>query len=416
VTGFFATAVDRRRMDLICRAVRLDEAPDLMSFYVPQQGFFYEHGGAGVVGVGIARRIPIPAGEGQVARAAERVAEALASIRVDGELGPVAVGALPFDGRSPAHLVVPALTIVRRKDGTVWRIETTAAGGVAPVIQPTEVVTTGSPRLSLTPLPTAREYMAAVGIARGRIAAGELQKVVLARMVFARADRPLDQAAVLGRLRLRELDAHVFAARGFVGASPELLVSRAGDEVRSEAVAGTASRTGDADEDRIAAERLLASAKDRGEHALVVEAVRAALQDRCATLRVDTTPQVRQMRSVLHLVTGFAGKLAPPAPSSLELAARLHPTPAVCGTPPEAALRLIRELEPFGRDLYAGLVGWQAADGDGEWTVALRCAEIQDRIALTFAGAGIVADSDPEAEVVETEVKFRGMLDALTGS
>jgi len=404
-----------RDRELVCRAFKLDELPDLLSFYVPQRGFFYQHQGSGVVGLGVARRIPIPAGREQVARAANRVAAALESIRVEGEIGPVAVGALPFDGGSPAQLIVPALAIVKRPDGTAWRITTTSAGAAEPAISPPQVGLGGSRRLRLTPLPSPRDYVGAVDQARRRIANGELQKVVLARMLVGRADHAIDQRAVLERLRLREPRAHVFAAHGLVGASPELLVSRAGNQVRSEAVAGTASRSGDRTDDGRAAKLLRASSKDRVEHALVVDAVRAALEGCCTTLRVDAQPRVIKMRSVLHLRIRVAGELDLPAPSALELAARLHPTPAVCGTPRNVALQLIRELEPFGRGLYAGIVGWQDAGGDGAWTVALRCAELQDRMALIFAGAGVVAESDPEAELAETEAKFVGMLEAVAG-
>jgi isochorismate synthase len=268
-------------------------------------------------------------------------------------------------------------------------------------------------QLDLASVPSPAAYVEAVAAARRRIAAGGLQKVVLARMLVARADHALDRLALLQRLREREPDGRIFAVNGFVGASPELLVSRYGAEVRTEAVAGTARRGRNPAEDMTAAELLLASAKDRAEHALVVDAIRRALRSTCTTLSIDAEPAVAQMRSVLHLKTDVRGRLGLPALTALELAARLHPTPAVCGTPRAAAMRLIRELEPIDRALYAGMVGWQDVRGDGEWTVALRCAEVQDRLALVFAGAGIVADSDPEAELAETDAKFQSVLDAL---
>ncbi|MGH2726117.1 MAG: isochorismate synthase, partial [Actinomycetota bacterium] len=202
------------------------------------------------------------------------------------------------------------------------------------------------------------------------------------------------------------------AAGGLVGASPELLVARSGPQVRASAVAGTLPRAGPAADARAAA-RLLGSAKEQAEHAVVVDAVRAALKGICDPLHVAAEPSVLWMRTVLHLATDVRGVLRRPDLGALDLAARLHPTPAVCGAPTDVALGLIRELEPIDRALYAGMVGWTDARGDGQWAVALRCAEVQGRIALLFAGAGIVAASDPEAELVETDAKLSSMLDAL---
>ncbi|MGZ4242325.1 MAG: isochorismate synthase, partial [Actinomycetota bacterium] len=194
--------------------------------------------------------------------------------------------------------------------------------------------------------------------------------------------------------------------------SPELLVARTGDRVRARPLAGTAARGRDTASDDAAGRALLASAKDRGEHALVVDAVRAALEPVCARLDMDPAPGLLATSKVWHLATELRGTLAERL-DALSLAARLHPTPAVCGTPRDAARAAITELEQIERTLYAGLVGWTDATGDGEWAVVLRCAEMQGRIALLFAGAGVVADSDPEAELAETDAKFRSMLEAL---
>ena len=196
----------------------------------------------------------------------------------------------------------------------------------------------------------------------------------------------------LARLREREPDAYAFAVHGFVGATPELLVARRGRSVVSNPLAGTVARAADPSEDRAAAERLLASRKDLLEHAPVVDAVRDALAPVCDELSVDASPALLGTGTVWHLSTSVRGTLRGPAPSALELAARLHPTPAVCGTPRDAAMAAIGRLEAIDRTLYGGIVGWMDADGDGEWAVVLRCAEIQGRIALLFAGAGIVAD------------------------
>jgi isochorismate synthase len=198
-----------------------------------------------------------------------------------------------------------------------------------------------------------------------------------------------------------------------VGASPELLVSRRGLVVSANPLAGSAPRSGDPDEDRANAQALGSSAKDRQEHAFVVEHVFRTLKPLCEELRHDPEPQLLATANVWHLSTRFSGRLKRPAPTALELAAALHPTPAVCGTPTATAATTIAELEPFERGCYAGPVGWVDADGDGEWALALRCAELVGDRATLYAGAGIVAESEPDRELDETERKFRAFLDSL---
>jgi isochorismate synthase len=202
-------------------------------------------------------------------------------------------------------------------------------------------------------------------------------------------------------------------AGSLVGASPELLLRREGSSVRSTPLAGSAPRSGDPDEDRANGLALLESAKDRREHALVVEAIAETLGPRCERLTWDPEPVLLETANVWHLATRFEGELRDPAPSALDLVAELHPTPAVGGTPRDAATSLIRELEPVARGAYAGAVGWLDAEGDGEWAIALRCALLDGPRARLFAGAGIVAASIPEHELDETERKFRAFLDSL---
>jgi isochorismate synthase len=219
------------------------------------------------------------------------------------------------------------------------------------------------------------------------------------------------------RLRAVNPDAYTFAvptADGvLVGASPELLVSRFGREVRSNPLAGSAPRSGDPEEDRANAEALRASPKNREEHAIVVEAIAGTLGPFCEDLTWDPQPVALATPNVWHLSTRFHGVLREPSANVLELVAALHPTPAVAGVPTDEALKLIDDLEPFDRGSYAGPVGWVDADGDGEWAVALRCAELDGSRATLYAGAGIVADSEPELEIDETDRKFRAFLDAL---
>ncbi|MGZ4142777.1 MAG: isochorismate synthase [Actinomycetota bacterium] len=394
--------------DLVARAERIDGRPDLLRHFVPDDGVFFEHPGRAFVTIGAAQTIGIPAGAGLVARAAKAAREALGRIHGAGPIPPFVVGALPFGEATPATLTIPRVAFVRGEDGATWRVTVGSEADVSDA----DVPSLSKATLKVSAVPDPSAYVAAVAAARARIRAGELEKVVLARLLIAQSDHEFDRRALLARLRANEPDAYTFAAGGFIGASPELLVARTGDRVRARPLAGTAARGRDTASDDAAGRALLASAKDRGEHALVVDAVRAALEPVCARLDMDPAPGLLATSKVWHLATELRGTLAERL-DALSLAARLHPTPAVCGTPRDAARAAITELEQIERTLYAGLVGWTDATGDGEWAVVLRCAEMQGRIALLFAGAGVVADSDPEAELAETDAKFRSMLEAL---
>jgi menaquinone-specific isochorismate synthase len=247
------------------------------------------------------------------------------------------------------------------------------------------------------------------------IRAGELRKVVLARDLFASATEPIDARAVLRRLSHRYPDCFTFACDGLIGATPELLVRRAGRQVSALVLGGTAPRGGDPAQDEALGSELLASAKNAEEHAYAVASIRDALRPLCDVLDVEARPALLKLPNLQHLGTHVRGTLTDSgAPkSALALAAAVHPPAAVCGTPPGAALELIRELEQMDRERYAGPVGWVDAEGNGEWGIALRCAQLSGRTARLFAGCGIVAGSDPAAELAETMVKFQPMRGAL---
>lgn len=273
-------------------------------------------------------------------------------------------------------------------------------------------------KMQLFPEPFPDAYERAVAEAVQRIQRGTLSKVVLARTIRVEAGRTLDPRELLKHLRAVEPNAYSFAVdsgegRTLVGASPELLISRFGNEIRANPLAGSAPRAGDPVEDRENAERLGSSPKDRQEHAIVVEDVFRALHPLCRQLTYDLEPQLLATANVWHLSTRFRGALKDPGVTALDLVRALHPTPAVCGEPRDEAMRTIRELEPVPRGAYAGAVGWMDAEGDGVWALALRCAELDGGTARLFAGAGIVADSDPAAELDETERKFSAFLDSL---
>jgi isochorismate synthase len=278
------------------------------------------------------------------------------------------------------------------------------------------------PDWRVTEVPSPERYGAAVAAAVARMRAGEFDKVVLARSLELTSGHAPDLPAMLRRLARRDPSGYTFAVpsgpgRTLIGASPELLVARQGGRLTANPLAGSAPRSEDLAEDVRRAVALLESEKDLHEHAVVVAAVREALAPFCATLQVPERPTLVRTAAMWHLSTTVTGELADPdTATALDLASALHPTPAVCGTPTDLARRVIAESEPFDRGAYTGMVGWQDADGDGEWVVTIRCAEAEGNTLRLFAGAGVVAASTPEAETAETAAKFRTFLHAVGAS
>jgi salicylate biosynthesis isochorismate synthase len=254
------------------------------------------------------------------------------------------------------------------------------------------------------------EWVRIVESIQRRIDTGRAEKIVAARVHELRLRAPVDLSEALGRLGTGAAEARFafrFGGAAFLGATPERLVSRRGLEIRTEAVAGSIEADGT---DRAA--ELRSSLKDDAEHGFVVRAIADALAPVCHRLDYPAEPDVKRLRHVLHLRTPFDGTLTRPVPV-LELVARLHPTPAVGGTPTAEALDWIAREEPGCRGWYGAPVGWFDGDGDGDFVVALRSALVDGDRALLYAGAGIVRDSDVDAELAETDVKLRTMLDAL---
>jgi isochorismate synthase len=394
------------------RVEPLGDAFDLLAAY-GDGGFLFDRGGLGVSTHG-------PAVATATLSAVPRMlADVDRSVRGGGRV--VAVGALPFRDGDPTtmSLSIAALTVRRSATGETVRIAIgerepdPPTGFVRRFARPHEPFV----EAQLREVPSTTAYAEAVGRLAGRINESELRKVVLARTIEVAAGRPLDPPRLAHRLRAVNPDAYTFAAPTttgvIVGASPELIVSRFGREVRSNPLAGSAARSGDPIEDRDNGARLLASAKDHEEHAIVVDAIATTLRPFCRELSWDREPVLLETPNVWHLSTRFRGLLREPPPGALELVEALHPTPAIAGDPRGPALEAIADLEPFDRGAYAGPVGWVDANGDGEWAIALRCAELRGERATLYAGAGIVADSQPIAELEETERKFRAFLDAL---
>ncbi len=409
-----------------------------------------------LAGIGEAARVDLERPDGAVGAQARLRALAGANEVTGPGTGPVAFGALPFDRAAPGELIVPEIVVGRGADGRRWLTVTTAEGdvradGAAGRAEPgdpaaddgggtvgstveraldrvrallaSESDSASAPGPSPAPEPSEFELIATmpparwrdevVALGRNQIAAGGLDKVVLARELVLRTDQPLSPGAVLVRLRAAFPAAIVFAVDGFVGASPELLVGRHGDIVRAHPLAGTAARASDPAADQRAAAALLGSTKDRWEHRITIEWLLAGLLPFCSYVDAEPEPSIVSLANVHHLGTLVEGRLSSPAASVLELVGALHPTPAVGGDPQAVALALIDEIEGFDRGRYAGPVGWLDAEGNGAFAVGIRSAEIAGCEARIMAGVGVVADSDPAAELVETRNKFRAMLGAL---
>ncbi|MHA5049156.1 isochorismate synthase [Streptomyces sp. SD15] len=338
-----------------------------------------------------------------------RVRDVLNALRRAGAVAPIVVGSVPFAPDAPHSLASPrsvqwapplrqdpliALPGPLPLEGTVWQVRE---------------------------VPAAERYGQAVADAVTRMRSGEYTKVVLARTLELTSPDEPDLPAMLSRLARRDPAGYTFAVpsgpgRTLIGASPELLVARRGGRLIGNPLGGSAPRSPDLAEDVRRAAALLESPKDLHEHAVVVDAVREALAPFCTRLEVPERPTLVRTAAMWHLSTTVTGELADPDVTALELASALHPTPAVCGTPTDVARAVIAESEPFDRGPYTGMVGWQDADGDGEWVVTIRCAEAEGRSLRLFAGAGVVASSSPEAETAETGAKFRTFLDAVGAS
>ncbi|HTW97846.1 MAG TPA: isochorismate synthase [Acidimicrobiales bacterium] len=440
---------DLRTEDLAYTAGGLDEAAVAAFRRLAEvDGRVLEREGFALLSLGEAARIELPHGL-RAEGAAEHAATLLAAIPpADGAAssaaggsaagagaGPgagsrppeaarlVALGALPFETSVSGTLVIPEMCVMLRSEtpavviacGTRQRLGELGSGfplrpgAPAPAPRPLQAA---PDRFELASVRSHDEYEQLVALAVAEIAAGHLDKVVCAREVLVTANCPFEQAHLLERLRALYPACCAFALDGFVGASPELLVRRNGDDVLSQPLAGTIPRSGDPDEDARLAGRLLASPKERREHALVVSAIERALAGLGGEVTPSAAPHLLALRNVTHLATTIHARLRPPLPGVLAVVAALAPTPAVGGVPTPAALRFLAAHEHLERDRYAGTLGFLDASGDGEWWLGLRSALVEGRRARLIAGSGIVEGSDPHDELVETQLKLQALLAA----
>lgn len=400
--------------DLTVETRRTDPVASLIPFADPTRPLLFLRRGDGITGIGEALRLEFR-GPTRIQDAAAAWREVAAAADVDDEVGVrgsglVAFGAFAFDDSSERSsvLIVPRV-IVGRRDGVGW---VTRVNGADDAIAASPLG--AEYRLSLHPgALDADGYRAAVRTAVDRILAGGLHKVVLARDLTAHVPSGADLRRVLLELALGYPDTWTFAVDGHLGSSPETLVRVTAGDVTARVLAGSHARGADAETDAAAAAELATSPKDLDEHRFAVESVLRALRPHGPGITADELPFTLKLPNLWHLASDVHGRLSDGS-GALDLVAALHPTAAVAGTPTRTACEVIRELEPFDRGRYAGPVGWVDAAGDGKWAISLRSAEVDADGTLTaYAGAGIVAESDPDRELAETKLKFRPIVEAF---
>ncbi|MFE6997299.1 isochorismate synthase MenF [Microbacterium sp. NPDC057659] len=419
---------------LVVETREIDPVEDLLVYADPDDPVAWLRRGDGMVAAGdqhvITIRVPAGAGPLRAAMIADAWRDLASAAKIDDEVklpgtGLVGFSTLTFDEGSArdAVLIVPA-TIIGRRDGRGWITRIRGAEDDAPAdVAPREY----GPHWAGTLGPGAQTpegYQDSVRRAVAEITAGDYEKVVLARDLTGTVPVGSDLRRLVRALATGYPDTWTYSVDGFIGACPETLVTVQGGTVTARVLAGTIGRGADADADTAASAYLASSTKDLDEHEYAVQSLLASLRPHVRALAAADEPFILKLPNLFHLATDVEAELSNGA-SALDLVGVLHPTAAVGGTPTDLAVQAIRRLEPFDRGRYAGPVGWVDATGNGEWAVALRCAQFgggapdedgtrTDTIPVTaYAGAGIVAGSDPETELLETRVKFRPIVDAL---
>jgi menaquinone-specific isochorismate synthase len=399
---------------LVVETAKLDDIRPLVPLVDPRHPLVFIRRGHGIAGIGEALRLEF-SGPDRMRDAARTWKRIAAAAQVTDPLalpgtGLVAFGAFAFSDSSASTsvLIVPSV-IIGRRDGVSWitRVNSTADAAEPRPLGPDFSVTFDFGALDRP------GYVHAVEQALVHLRAGELSKVVLARSMIGRLPDGADLRVLLGELAQGYPDTWTFAVDGLIGSSPETLITADRGSVTARVLAGSASRGADPHADQEAAAALATSPKDLDEHQFALRSLLASLAPHARNITASEQPFTLKLPNLWHLASDVEGELSDGS-SSLDLIAALHPTAAVAGTPTDKALVLIAELEPVDRGRYAGPVGWVGADGDGEWAIALRSAEVDENGTITaWAGAGIVSDSVPERELAETRMKFRPVIDAF---
>lgn len=384
-------------------------------------GMLFVRDGVGLAGRGIVTEVPED-GAHEFLAGSEPVA---GSMHLEHpSAGPVLFGLVPFLPSRRARFVLPRFVIAKHADGSATATivgrsrDDVSENALRAAIA--DAVTASPPRPSSNSFrvsartPVSR-YLDAVTTARDAVRAGVLRKAVIARDVEVHADDVLDVHAILLRLRASFGSSYRYCVGNMIGASPELLLSVEGRTVRSHPLAGTAPRTGDPATDARLAADLISSTKDQIEHRVVIDMVHDTLLPHCSYLDWEPEPSIVTVANVQHLGTAIEGALAEPVPPVMSLVREICPTPALGGFPSAEAIRLINETEGMDRAYYGGAVGWLDSRGNGTFAVTIRCAELSTdgRSARLFAGGGIVAESNPYAELAETQAKLQAMLSAI---
>ncbi|WP_429099200.1 isochorismate synthase [Aeromonas rivipollensis] len=360
--------------------------------------FLFTSGQGSLGAYDLGQPIVTPAGEWPLL--AQQITRALDAARAAGQANPLLIGAFAFDPAEASCLYVPGR--YERGDRAAPEEQTAETNSV----------------ISVQSTPASGEFKASVSAALDAFAQGKLAKVVLSRKLILTLHKPADPERVLARLMAQNPHAFHFSlplgqGRRLLGASPELLLRVSGGEVFTHPLAGSARRASEPVQDEAVARDLLASRKDQHEHKLVIDEIRRVLTPHCRELAIPQKPTLMSTDTLWHLGTPIAGQLHGSDASVLSLACQLHPTPALCGYPTDLARQFIREQEPFRRALFSGIVGWCDSQGNGEWAVVIRCGVLDGHQVELFAGAGIVAGSDPAMEWAETGTKLGTMLKAL---
>lgn len=389
---------------MIATTIAFDSSVDLNDV-AGNDGYLFVRSGVGYAACGIAARV-----------AFSKVQKTLSEIEHHNEtnlnVAPIAMGIIPFDQNSAGEFFIPQQVVGKDESGNCWLTTIDEAPTDVEVSPPPSAKTNS---FSVRPLTPIDKYLQAVASARDAVVNGKITKAVIAREIIVEADQPIDVHSVLQRLRATFGNSYRYSMNGFIGASPELLIEVSGQTIRSYPLAGTTPRTGDPNTDNELASKLISSMKDQVEHRVVIDVIHDMLLPFCSYLDWEPQPSVIQVANVQHLGTLIEGHLSDEHPPLLELARMLCPTPALGGHPRLEALEIIAQLEGFDRKNYGGAVGWVDANGNGTWAVAIRCAELSDdrKSARIIAGGGIVAASDPAAELAETQAKFQAMLSAI---
>lgn len=436
---------------------RLEPIRDLVSLAHPYEPLVWIRGDRGVVGAGEAWRLPVR-GPGRFTEASSVWNRVRAEATVDDALdrpasGLVAFGTFAFDdaSRTDSVLIVPRM-MIGFHDDEAWVTVVVTSGEPVPAWlgrrESEEPVALDAAREAFLALHERAEqgsgsgwpatvftapegeddaYMRGVAAAAARIGEeedtpGGARKIVLARRLHAVIPPDADLRVPIARLTERYTDCWTFAVDGMIGASPETLLRSIDGEVTARVLAGTRKRSDDPAHDEQLRDELEGSVKEQLEHRFAVRSLVETLTPHTSSLTHDDPPYLLRLPNVWHLATNLIARLADDS-DALVLAGKVHPTAAVAGTPTPVAIRAIAELEPFDRGRYAGAVGWTDHRGDGDWAIALRSAQVdpprvstpgEPRTVTAYAGGGILADSDPRHELIETVAKFRPILEAFS--